>query len=242
MLAIEDRLFEGNRRVKIPTGLSAVIFPDISPSVSNLEQYSILAEFSLSLLTISGHPTFQFAAGFSEGSCVCVKTLSLFDQPNLLSPKFVSRMPGSVIGQWLWCCARAYSNLKTHMHIASYRHVRYARSSDDSDAVMDLCISLESLLDTQTEVSFRFGISLVRVTGERGQSAEENAKLLSDLYDVRSKLAHGDPTAIRRLDKIRPKLPQIRVLAKKILTCYVIFLSNHSREDWQAHLRKCLFN
>ena len=107
---------------------------------------------------------------------------------------------------------------------------------------MDLSISLESLLDSRTEISFKFGACLAKVTGESGKRAEEISELLSELYDVRSRIAHGDPAAAKGLINIEPKLPSIRRLARKVLTTYILFMSEHSREEWKKHLRSCLFS
>jgi len=106
---------------------------------------------------------------------------------------------------------------------------------------VDLCISLESLLDASTEISFRFGLSLAKITGERGAQAEVLADLLSDLYDVRSKIAHGDPQATKLLERLRPRLPALHQLSRRILTLYILYMSDNSRANWKAHVRASQF-
>ncbi len=131
--------------------------------------------------------------------------------------------------------------LKDRMHITASRYVRYARSENISDGLMDLCICLESLLDSQFQISFRFGVCLTKLTGEKGQKAEEMATLLSELYDLRSKIAHGDPAAIKMLKQIEPKRAALHMLARRILTTYVFFMSEHLRHEWQSHVRSSIY-
>ena len=71
---------------------------------------------------------------------------------------------------------------------------------------------------------------------------EKMANLLSRLYDIRSKLAHGDPQAAKQLKKFESDLPELDKLARKILTMYVLYMSEHSRDDWKSHVRTSLFS
>jgi uncharacterized protein YutE (UPF0331/DUF86 family) len=153
---------------------------------------------------------------------------------------FAKSVSGKAASAWVRQFFRACGNTRDRMHITADRFVRYSRADNVNDSLMDLCISLESLLDTQTEVSFRFGTCLARVTGEKGKKAEETASLLSDMYDFRSKIVHGaDATKQRR--KIEPHLPALHKVARAILTKYVLFVSEHSRDDWKQHLHSSLF-
>jgi uncharacterized protein YutE (UPF0331/DUF86 family) len=126
------------------------------------------------------------------------------------------------------------------MHITADRYVRYARTQHLKDSLLDLCISLESLLDSQTEIAFRFGTCLAKVTGQKGKAAETTAGLLSHLYGLRSKIVHGaDPE--KELKKIESHLPNLHTIAQVILTKYVLFMSEHSRADWRQHLNALIF-
>lgn len=240
LLAIEDRFFKQGEERKLRKGVNTLVFPNVSVNPSNIEEYATLAEFSLALLTVSGHPSIFAVASFSDGKCVHAKLLER-QYSDAEDPHFVSTMTGTAVSTWLHKCLSAQKNLKDRMHITASRYIKYARSTNLADALMDLCISLESLLDSQTEISFRFGTCLAKVTGEKGSKAEEMARLLSDLYDVRSKIAHGDPIAAKLLKAIEPKLSKLRALARRILTIYILFSSEHSRDKWKAYIRSSLF-
>ena len=240
LVSIEDCFFKQGDERKIRKGSSTLIFPDVNIHAANLDEYSILAEFSLSLLASSGHPSFFIGAIFTQGSCTYAKHLSRYSN-EVQELKFSALLKGTAVVQWLRRCLLAQKNLKDRMHITASRYVRYARSENISDGLMDLCICLESLLDSQTEISFRFGVCLTKLTGEKGQKAEEMATLLSELYDLRSKIAHGDPAAIKMLKQIEPKRAALHMLARRILTTYVFFMSEHLRHEWQSHVRSSIY-
>ena len=93
-------------------------------------------------------------------------------------------------------------------------------------------------MDSQTEISFRFGVCLAKVQG--GADAEELSTLLSDLYDLRSKVVHG-ADATKEHKKVEPHVPRLRNSSRAILTRYIVYLAEHTREEWKKHLRKSLF-
>jgi Apea-like HEPN len=237
-VSVEDRLFQQGEEHRIPKEVTTLIYPDIT---TNLEQCLTLAEFSLSLLSQSGHPSLSLMALFTCDTCNFARVLGQ-ESTVVASPTFAKGLTGIAIAQWLRRCTVARANLKARIGVTASRYIRYHKANNLADALMDLCISLESLLDSQTEMSFRFSTCLCRVIGERGVRGERMATLLSRLYDIRSKLAHGDPEATKLVKKIEPDLPELSKLARRILTTYVLYLSEHSRDDWKSYVRTCLFS
>jgi hypothetical protein len=75
ILSIEDFFFSQGQERKLAKSSSAVIFPEASKDFVALEEGAILAEFSLSLLTLSGHPSFSSIALFDKGQCILAKHL-----------------------------------------------------------------------------------------------------------------------------------------------------------------------
>jgi hypothetical protein len=238
-IGIEDRLFAQGEEQRLGEKVTTIIIPNIVTSPDKTDEYLTLTKFALSMIVESGFPSFSIVAIFSKNHCVGAESLAEAVSPEI---RFIKTINGVGIAQWLYVCSLARKNLNERMHITADRFVRYIRSTNTADALMDLCISLESLIDSQTEVSFRFGIMLAKVLGDKGKEAEANAELLSELYTLRSKIAHGDPQAIKLLQKVEPKLSTIRQLARRILTVYVLFMSNSSREEWKSHLRSSVFS
>ena len=238
VLAIEDQFFVQGKPRKLSKESKTLIIPEATRDPLRIHEYARLAEFALSLIAKRGHPSVAAVALFNNGSCISVRQLA---RRSALKPSFPLELTSKGACQWLRQCLRAEKKARERLHITADRYVRYATADHISDGLLDLSISLESLLDTQTEISFKFGACLAKVTGEAGTTASDMAKLLSELYSVRSKLAHGDPSATKLLKKIQPRLPELRRLARKILVTYVLFLSEHTREEWNEHVRDRLF-
>ncbi len=241
VIAIEDQFHRQGDERRIPAGSIAFILPDVLTDPSGIPDLITIVEFACSIVAVTGHPSFLAVGIFSQSTCIQARHIprSTTDSPDI---SFVKELTASGMLQWLQRCLQAQRKLKGRMHITANRFVRFAKSESIADAIMDLCISLESLLDHQTEVSFRFSICLARVIGARGDQAETTAALLSDLYDVRSKIAHGDPSASKLLRKLEAHIPQLNALAKEIMTTYVLFLSDHTRDEWKAHVHKSLYS
>lgn len=237
---IEDQVLRRcNRRLALNIGTTSVLVPQNSTRATSTHEYAMLVEFVLSMITVSGFQPVGVVAVFSDAACTDVLHRPSPQVPSG-HPVFPMSLSGAAANSWLRRFFQARENTRDKMHIAADRFVRYSRAANTGDSLMDLCISLESLLDSQTEISFRFCTCLAKVAGEKGANAQEVAKLLSNLYDFRSKLVHGaDPSKERR--KLEPHLQALRKTARVILTNYVLFMSEHSREEWKQHLHTLLF-
>lgn len=240
LVSIEDQFFKQDEERILPKNANVAIFPNMTVTPDTIPELRTLAEFAMSLLTTEGYPSFNIVAAFENDYCESVTGLAT-GHDYIVPPKFITSIDGHVAAQWLRKCALAQKTLKARMHITANRYVRYARSTNLSDRLLDLCISLESLIDSQTEVSFRFGVCLAKVVGDKAEAASTNAKLLSDLYTIRSKLAHGDPNAAQLLVKFEPKLHELHKLVTRILTTFVFFMSDHSLKEWKEHVHKSIF-
>jgi hypothetical protein len=241
VIAIEDQFHRQGDEQRIPSGLGTFILPDTPVAPARIPDLITMVEFACCIVAVSGHPSFHSVAILSNGKCshvLHVPRSSSYSQ----GISFVSGLTATGLLQWLRRCLQAKANLKDRMHITAHRFIRSARAENSADRIMDLCISLESLLDHQTEVSFRFSISLARVIGTKGAVSQKNAALLADLYEARSKLAHGDPVAGRLVRKLEPRFPEVNALAKQLLTTYVLYVSEHSRGEWKGHIHNCLYS
>ncbi len=240
LVAIEDQFFRKGQERRLKEGLSTVVLPDVRLDPSVINESTVLAEFALSLLASSGHALVSMVAAFNQDMCCYVSSTSGL-QTTSPQPEFVQTVNGSAAAQWLRRCSLAKERLRDRLHITASRFVRYAQSSETTEALLDLCICLESLFDSQTEIAFRFAVCLTKLLGEKGARAEQISALFSELYDLRSKVVHGDPKAAAVLRRIQPHFLTLRRLARRALTIYVLYLSEHSRQDWQSHLKTIVF-
>ncbi|MGA3370603.1 MAG: hypothetical protein ABSC48_02460 [Terracidiphilus sp.] len=239
-IEIEDQFFRKGDKVAVPSNATAVVALQTFSADDDPEECATLIEFALSILTVSGFHPVNVLATFTSGGCSAaeLRYSNARAQPAATFGKLIG---GAAATKWLARFLIARGKTPDRMHITADRFVRYSRGYNLADTLLDLCICLESLLDSQSEVSFRFGTCLTKIVGAKGKEAEETAKLLSHLYELRSKLAHGDPAASKMLEKIKPSLAELRKIARTILANYVLFISDHSRSEWKEHLHTLLF-
>jgi hypothetical protein len=152
-------------------------------------------------------------------------------------PKFAKKLTKAAASTWVRHFFAARRKTKDRLHITADRFVRYSKMNNSRDALVDLCICLESLIESQTEISFRFAMCLAKISGLK--SAEETSELLSDLYDLRSKVVHGVDSN-KEHKRVEPSAVKLRLAARTILTAYVLYLTEHTKEEWKKHLKSSL--
>ena len=185
---------------------------------------------------MSGFEPVTTVAILNASTCSDALQRSYREKPE--SPSFAKKVVKSAASTWVRHFFTARRKTKDKLQITADRFVRYSRQSTSPDALVDLCICLESLIESQTEISFRFATSLAKVT--RNKKAEEISDLLSDLYDLRSKVVHGTDSS-KAHKKIEPNVARLRLAARSILTIYVLFMTEHTKEEWKKHLSSSLF-
>lgn len=212
-VSIEDRLFEDtSEQITIPSSdTTAIRFKNTNMQSEQLDEYARLVEFSLSLASTSYIPAYASAV-FSGNTCKYVKLYRPYYLHIVPEVKFPAKLTGQGLAQWIVTCVKSQKNLGSRMHVTIDRYLRYVKSTSDPDGLLDLCISLESLIDVQTEISFRFSTCLAKITGERGESAAALADLLSELYSVRSSIVHGNPKAVDQSKKLSQKNEELAAL------------------------------
>src|SRR5205823_5050921 len=145
----------------------------------------------------------------------CSDALQRSYQETAEPPTFPKKVVKAAASTWVRHFFGARRRTKDKLHITADRFVRYSRMNNSRDALLDLCICLESLIESQTEISFRFATCLAKVT--RLKDAEEISDLLSDLYDLRSKVVHGTDST-KEHKKVEPNIAKLRLTARAILT------------------------
>lgn len=235
-LAIEDNLFGKGIKIALSPATTAVIVPQNHTAKATLEDFAVLVEFALGVLTVSGFQAITTVATLSGSNCIGALQRSY--QETTEPPTFPKKLVKAAASTWVRHFFAARGRTKDKLHITADRFVRYSRMNNSRDALVDLCICLESLIESHTEISFRFATCLARVSGLK--NAEEISYLLSDLYDLRSKVVHGTDST-KEHKKIEPKIVELRLAARAILTVYILYLTEHTKDEWKEHLRSSLF-
>lgn len=107
------------------------------------------------------------------------------------------------------------------------------------DRIIDLCIALESLLSSQTEIAYRFSIQHAVLSKGNQYEAQDSFKLLKLLYDTRSKIVHGENA--RGLPEVQNNWATLLDLAANSISKYVLHLSERDHGSWQRYLDLIVF-
>jgi Apea-like HEPN len=235
-LAIEDYFFSKDVKITLNAETTGIIVPQNQAANATMEDFAVLVEFALGVLTVSGFQPITCVATLNASSCTDALQRS-YQEPTIPA-KFPKKVVKAAASTWVRHFFAARHKTKDKLHITADRFVRYSRMGDSRDAFVDLCICLESLIESQTEISFRFATTLAKIT--QLKNAEEISDLLSDLYDLRSKVVHGTDST-KEHKKIIPSTVKLRLFARSILTAYILYLTEHTKDEWKKHLRSSLF-
>lgn len=235
--ALEDLLERNDAPLKLDPKGTAVVVPYSHLQRTRLEDFATLVEFGLGILVVAGFQPVAAVAAFT--STGCTEALNRAGRISTSVPRFsrtVLRSKAAAV-TWMRYLFAARQKNRDRLHITADRFVRYLQSTTSSDGLVDLCICLESLIEAENEISFRFCMCLARVTGR--SDAEEISDILRDLYSLRSKVVHGsDPS--KELKKVGASADALRRAARAILTVYISYLVDNSRDEWKKHLKRSL--
>jgi len=92
------------------------------------------------------------------------------------------------------------------------------------DKVIDLAISLESVISVQSEVSFQFSLINAILAEDEETKREEIFRLLKNFYNARSAIVHGNITAKSKLPSDKD-MARISSIAKLSILRKAMFLS-----------------
>lgn len=235
-LAIEDYLSKKDVKSSLSKETTAVVVPQSQTVKLASEDFAILIEFALGILSVSGFQPVAMIATLNASTCLDVLQRQA-DQGVGGAPTFPKKLTKAAASTWMRRLFQARHGTKDNLHITADRFVRYLKASDTRDSLVDLCICLESLIAAQTEISFRFAMCLAKVAGLEDRQGVSD--LLEDLYDLRSKVVHGaDPT--RAHAKIAANTVRLRLVARAIITAHILYMTDHTKDEWQRHLRHSL--
>jgi Apea-like HEPN len=234
-IAIEDYYFSLGERLTINPATTAVVVSDEHLSKTTLGEFATLAEFALGISTIAGFSAITVIAALTSNKC---SNAVQRPAPNSNAPQFPTKLKKNAASKWLRLVFVAKGKSRDGLHVTTDRYVRFCKAGYTPDGLLDLCICLESLIESETEIAFRFANCLAKITGDA--DAENISGMLSDLYSFRSKVVHGLDFG-KAHKKLAPHFSELRLTARTILTKYILHLTEHSKDDWKRLLKSSLF-
>jgi len=112
------------------------------------------------------------------------------------------------------------------------------------DRIVDLTISLESLISGKEELRYKFGLYNAFIATSAPEERRDCYKLLSTLYDARSGIVHGDTASrdtIKAVGIVENSWSELIRLARSCLNYHVFFMNDRDRSAWDEHLKELVF-
>jgi Apea-like HEPN len=225
--------------------------------VSDLEEgqdaeqvaYDIASKIQFVFKTFSASPPIMSHAAVivaRAGSKACVESTFLLpvlgDYERLISCPFVFRDDAAreQIFDLLSVIDVAMQKQPSFVITLSRFNSCYLRSNDH-DKVIDVAVSLESLLSSYTEIAFKFALFTAFVAHAEPARREETFRLLQVLYSARSSIVHGDTksrASKKAIESTLNSLDAIFEIAHAAISYYALFLYSKEPKDWPLHLQR----
>ena len=112
---------------------------------------------------------------------------------------------------------------------------------DFFDRLIDSAICFETMMPGNTELVFRLSQSIAFIVGSNPQERLEIYDNMKKLYDVRSKLVHGDLSSKsieRKISDVQTNFSIFEKYLKSAVTYYIMFLSSHKKDEWENHIKE----
>jgi hypothetical protein len=136
-------------------------------------------------------------------------------------------------------CATA-AEKASHLYTTMKRFNFALCRPEEYDKILDLSVSLETLIAGKTELKFRFCLyNSLSACGDP-LDRDETFEMLSDLYDLRSQIIHGSEDTRdfrKKMDSVTKNWKSLLEVAKKSIIYHIFFLAEGSGENWDKHQR-----
>jgi hypothetical protein len=170
-----------------------------------------------------------------------VEVASTFDAHRLRNQRFVLRggVDRKAVSDFYQLLCKAQNSHQT-LCLTLGRYNSALMRYDIRDRIVDISICLESLIEAQTEVSFKCALYNALIAEPDSDRREDAFKLLNSLYSARSKIVHGEDFDKDKspFKPVVERWPDVTRLVTNALIYYVLYLSQYARTDWVTHLKR----
>jgi hypothetical protein len=116
------------------------------------------------------------------------------------------------------------------------------------DSIVDVTISLESLIAGNQDLKFKFALYHSLIAESESERRFNAFSLLGKLYDARSKIVHGDTDskdAKKSLTYIKDNWGEIIRLSRSSINYYLFYIFDKleidSKKEWDLHLNRLIY-
>src|SRR5205823_10983078 len=129
----------------------------------------------------------------------------------------------------------------TPVHITLSRFNSALVRSDPFDRIIDITVSMESLIKSTQELKFKFALFHAFLCAPTADKRQEVFELLGMLYDARSSIVHGDTatkSAQKKIQATIDKYEECVASAQTSISYYLLYLYQHPPDKWPQHLEQ----
>jgi len=108
------------------------------------------------------------------------------------------------------------------------------------DKIVDTTICFETLTIGNTELTYRLSLNIAYISGDTADERLETFDRMKLLYDVRSKIVHGDlsgASILRKIELVRSSWNVYEKILKSSVFYFLIFIRQKSKGEWEDHLK-----
>lgn len=109
------------------------------------------------------------------------------------------------------------------------------------DQLLDATICFETMMPGNTELVYRLSQNISFIVGSSAEERLEIFNNMKKLYDVRSKLVHGEINgrAIEaKIEEVKNNWRTFEKYLKSAITYYLLFLTQKNKSEWENHLKE----
>lgn len=245
---LRDRLSGGDQSISINAKVINIRFGLVKPSHEQVLRSAVISQFCLNYFAVEPGVSLSWACTVAPGRRNQMSVVERFDLgvapvasvARYRSFKFDKDTKRPALSGLHKASVEAAGRFPGVIMTID-RFCRALSRDDRHDRLVDLCISLESLIEGSNELRFRF--SLVHaILAEPDLARRADAfKLFQDFYDARSKVVHGDTAADVKIRAVEARWPELVIYARKSLAYYLTYLSANDRKAWDEHVKQlCL--
>jgi hypothetical protein len=107
------------------------------------------------------------------------------------------------------------------------------------DQIIDITISLESIVESSTEIKFRFSLYNSLVAEPDTMKRRATFEMFETLYDARSAIIHGDIKSranAKKIEATRQSMRDIHKAAVAVVSYYLMYQFKERKTPWKDHM------
>ena len=168
------------------------------------------------------------------------ESLAAFHKLSSKTYKFISKTKRETIIQFFQIVEKAVKS-NTSVLFTMEKYNSSLLRDDFLDQLLDATICFETMMPGNTELIYRLSQNISFIVGTSAPERLDIFDNMKKLYDVRSKLVHGDLKSKgteKKIEDVKNNWPIFEKYLKSAATYYLLFLSQNSKDNWENHLKE----